>query len=140
MAYLDEIAAIIEAGTTDAGTGSSFPIIRGHLPDSTVLGDRMVALVMTPGLADQARVEIESPGLQVLVRGASIQEVSTGYEEADNVAWSVKNALHEYVGTPSSSGKLYVGVWNESGPFFLGFDESFRPRFSNNLRIQRSRT
>lgn len=140
MAFLDEIAAAIEAGTTEAGTGSSFPIFRGMMPDSTVLGDRAVALILTGGYPDDARVTLDRPGLQVLVRGAQANQVSTAYQEAEIVAWSVKNALHEYHGTPSSSGLYYVGIWNESGPFFLGVDEVQRPVFSNNLRIQRSRT
>jgi hypothetical protein len=140
MAYLDEVATAIEAGTTEAGTGSSYPIFRGHLPDSTVLGDRAVALIMSAGFNDEARVEIDNPGLQVITRGAPINSVSTGYEEAEAVAWLVKNALHEYTGTPESTGLYYVGIWNESGPFFIGFDENYRPMFSNNLRVLRSRT
>lgn len=140
MAYLDEVAAIIEAGTTQAGTGSSYPIFRGHMPDSTVLGDRAVAVLLTAGAGDEARVEIDNPGLQVLVRGAPLMQVSTTYEEAEEIAWLVKNALHEYAGTPSSSGRYYVGIWSESGPFFVGFDDGMRPMFSSNMRVLRSRT
>jgi len=140
MGYLDEVAAVIELGTSEAGTGSEFPIFRGHMPDSTVLGDKAVALVMTGGAADDARVEIDRPGLQVMVRGASIQQASTAYEEAEGVMLLVKNALHEFTGQPSSSAFHYVGIWQRSGPTFLGFDQSWRPRFSTNFRVQRSRT
>lgn len=141
MAYLDEVAAIIDANTTAAGTGSDFPIFRSHLPDSTVLGDRAVALIHTEGFGDMARVEVGGPGLQVVTRGRSILQTSTAYEEAYAVAEAVRSSLHEYTGTSaSSSGNHYVGIWSENGPFFAGFDETMRPLFSNNFRVQRSRT
>jgi hypothetical protein len=140
--YLEEIEAIIVAGTTEAGDGTSFPIFLGHMPDSTTAGvpDRSVAVLASIGFPDYGRVEIEEPGLQVLVRGASITEVSTAYEEAASAAHSIKNALHGYTGKPVAEGKHYVGIWNQSGPFFIGHDESMRPVFSTNLRILRSRT
>lgn len=141
-AYLEEIETIIVAGTTEAGSGSSFPIFLSHLPDSTVasITDRLVAVLQSVGGADQGRTEVENPGLQILVRGARITEVSTGYEEAWGVAHAVKNALHGFTGATSSGGKHYVGIWNESGPFFIGHDDKMRPVFSNNLRVLRSRT
>lgn len=140
MAYLDELFTLLDAASTEIGTNATYPIFTGHLPDSTVLGDRAVALLHTIGGPDEGRVEIENQGLQVLVRGASISTVSTGYEEASEIASLVKNALHGYVGSPESTGNRLVGVWNESGPFFVGFDHSLRPQFSNNLRVLRSRT
>lgn len=141
-AYLEEVEAIIVAGTTSAGDTTSFPIFLGHMPDSTTAGvtDRAVALLNSIGGPDLERVEVEEPGLQVLVRGAAITETSTGYEEAASVAHDVKNALSGYTGEPVVGGKHFVGVWNQSGPFFIGFDESMRPVFSNNLRVLRSRT
>ena len=140
--YLEEIEAIIAAGTTEAGAGTSFPIFLGHMPDSTTAGvpDRAVAVLTSFGGPDMERVDIEDPGLQILVRGAAITEVSTGYEEAANVAVEIKNALSGYVGKPVAAGKNYVGIWNQNGPFFIGHDESMRPVFSNNLRVLRSRT
>ena len=140
--FLDEIESIIVAGTTEAGEGSSFPIFLSQMPDSTVssVTDRAVALLHERGGPDGGRVETESPGLQVIVRGASITEVSSGYEEAANVASEVKNSLHGFSGKSSSGSRHYVGVWNESGPFFVGYDENYRPHFSTNLRVTRSRT
>lgn len=140
--YLEEIESIVTAASTDVGDGTSFPIFLGHLPDSTTAGvpDRAIALVLGFGDGDYGRVEIEQPGLQVIVRGPSITEISTGYEEAYGIAHMVKNALHGYTGAPSTDSKNYVGIWNESGPFFVGFDESMRPNFSNNFRVMRSRT
>lgn len=140
--YLEEVESIIVAGTTYAGSGSSFPIFLGHLPDSTVssVTDRAVGLIESIGGPDMGRVEIEERAVQIVVRGASIYEVSTSYEEAADVAHRLKNALHEFTGNSSSGSKRYVGVWNESGPFFTGFDNSMRPYFSNNFRVLRSRT
>jgi hypothetical protein len=140
--YLEEIEAIIVAGTTHAGAGSDFPIFLGHLPDSTVASvtDRAVGVIPTVGGPSMARVEIDEPGLQVVVRGASVYETSTAFEEAWGVAVEVRDSLHEFTGEPSSDGKLVVGIWNQSGPFLVGFDHSMRPVFSNNFRVMRSRT
>lgn len=140
MAYLDEIVTIIEAGTTEAGSGSIWPIFTGHLPDSTVIGNRAVALLASPGEGDEERVDIENPGLQVIVRGRSQLQDSSCYQDAAAVAQAVKNALAGFTGESSSGGTHYPGIWNESGPFFIGFDSERRPKFSTNLRVVRSRT
>lgn len=142
-AFLEEIEAIIVAGSTLVGDGTSFPVFLGHMPDSTRanMPDRSVALLHNSGGPDYGRVEIERPALQVLTRGASIYDASTAYEEASSLAHDIKNVLHEFTGDSGlSGGKAYVGIWNMSGPFFLGFDDSMRPVFSNNFRILRSRT
>ncbi len=137
--FLQEIQTIVETGTNDAGDGSNFPIIRSHMPDSTSQTDgRTVALMLTAGLPDLGQPNIESPGLQVLVRGLPLNRFSTSYPEAENVAFSVKNALHGFTGLSSVGGRHYIGIWNESGPVFLGFDESKRPLFSINMRVDRS--
>lgn len=140
--YLEEVEAIITAGATSAGGSSSFPIFLGHIPDSTTSGvtDRLVGVLLAPGSGDYGRVEVEEPGLQVLVRGAPITEVSTSYEETSAVAFDVKNALHGYAGKPVAAGKNFIGVWNQSGPLFLGHDPLMRPLFSINFRVLRSRT
>ncbi len=144
--YLQEVNTIIEAGTTEAGsTDADWPIYRGFLPDSTVIGDRAVALLHTAGESniggtDGARAEIEGPGLQVVVRGLPLNQFSTSYVEAEEIAVAVENALHGFTGNSSTGGRHYVGIWNESGPFFLGLDESKRPLFSTNFRVLRSRT
>lgn len=138
--FLEEIDTILAAQTTEAGDGTAYPTYLGHLPDSTVVDDRAVALLLTEGIGDEARVEIENPGLQVIVRGTTLRTESSAYREASATAFAIKNALHEYSGDSSSGGHRYPGIWNESGPFFLGFDESKRPMFSTNFRVMRSRT
>lgn len=141
MAFLDEVYDILtSAASSEVGDGQTWPIFLGHLPDSTVLDDRAVALINTPGGGDEGGVEIENPGLQVLVRGLPLTENSTAYEAANQLAHDMKNNLHGFTGSPSSSGHHYVGIWNQSGPFFLGYDKEMRPRFSINLNVLRSRT
>lgn len=137
--FLQEINTIITSNTTEAGT-TDWPIFRSHLPDSTAIGDRAVALLNSAGGPDLGQPDVERPGVQVIVRGLSLKEFSTTYAEAETVAYAVKNALHGFSGTPDGGGTHYVGIWNESGPFFLGHDEAKRPLFSNNLLVQRSRS
>lgn len=145
MSYLEEIASIIEAGTTAAGsTHATWPLYGGFLPDSTVIGDRAVALLLAPGLPDDGgtgspRSDVERPGLQVLVRGQPLNQVRTSYPDAESVAFAVKNALHGFSGASSAGARHYVGIWAEA-PAFIGFDESKRPLFSTNLRVERSRS
>ena len=143
---LQEISTIIEAGTTQAGsTHATWPIYRSHLPDSTDIGDRAVGLLHAAGFGDRGgagtdRSDIERPGLQVLVRGLPLNQYSSGYVEAEAVARAVKNALHGFSGLSSAGGTWYLGIWNESGPGFIGWDESGRPLFSINLRVERSKS
>lgn len=142
MAFLTQIASVLELGTTEAGTGSTFPIFKGMLPDSTVAGvpDRAVALLLTPGAPDDGHNLREHPGIQVLVRGAPLQNSTTeSYEEAEGLAFTVKDALHGFSGESSSGARHIVGIWSQSGPFFGGYDSSMRPVFSNNLIVQRSK-
>ncbi len=87
--FLQEIESIIEAGTTEAaGDSTTWPIYRSHLPDSTGIGDRAVALIHTEGGPDIGgtgtdRAEVEEPGVQVVTRGLPQNQFSTTYEESD---------------------------------------------------------
>lgn len=144
---LQEIASIIDAGTTEAGsTHATWPLWLSHLPDSTGMDDRAVALMENPGLpdlggsTDDQGPAIERPSLQVLVRGLPLNQYSTAYEEAMGVARSVRAALHGFTGLSSAGGQRYVGIWHENGPGFIGFDQSKRPLFSANFRVQRSKS
>ena len=147
MSFLQEIATIIEAGTTMAGsTHATWPLFGGHLPDSTVMNsDRAVALLHGAGLGDlgsdsSGSIWMERPNVQVLVRGRPFNQYALAYPEADTVAQAVKNALHGFTGFSSSGSHNYVGIWAESGPFFIGFDAAKRPMFSANFRVQRSKS
>jgi hypothetical protein len=138
--FLQEINTILIANTSEVGSTTDWPVFRSHLPDDTSIDDRAVALLHTVGGPDEENVEVESPGLQVLVRGQQLNQVATSYTDAENIAFAVKNALRGFSGASSSGGRHVIGLWNESGPFFLGFDERKRPLFSNNFRVMRSRT
>ena len=123
-----------------AGAHTGWPIYRSHMPDSTAIGDKAVALVNTAGEPEWERVGIEPRGLQVVVRGAAINQTATGYEDAMDEAVLVRDELHGFVGEDPTGTTHYLGIWCENGPFFGGFDQSLRPAFPMNFRVLRSRT
>lgn len=96
--FLEEIDAILAANSSKAGAGTSYPTYLGHLPDSTVIGDRAVGLLLAEGFPDGERTGVENPGLQVLVRGTSLRTESSAYAEASATAKAVKDALAGYSG------------------------------------------
>lgn len=122
-----------------AGGNSGWRIYRGHLPDSTVIGDKAVALINTPGEPEWEGAPVEPRGLQIVVRGEAINQTATGYEDAMDEAVRVRDALHEYAGLDPTGATHYPGIWNLSGPFFAGFDEGYRPHLSANFRVLRQR-
>ena len=138
MAFLDEISTVLTSSTV-AGGATGWHLYLGHLPDSSTIGDKAVAVMETAGQQDMGRVGLERPGLQVVVRGASVNTTSTAYQDAQARAKLVNGALHAVTGTPSS-GTHFAGVWNQSGPFFTGFDEGWRPLFSANYLVWRQTT
>lgn len=115
-------------------------IYKSHLPDSTGIGrGRAVALLETQGRGTMGRVTLEQPGLQVLVRGEAMNQVSTTYPEAEAKIEEVVDALHGYAGT-SLTTTHWAGVWCEIGPTFEGFDELWRPHFTAEFRVMRQTT
>lgn len=139
MAFLDEVSAILTTSSV-AGGATGWPLYLGHMPDSSAIGDKAVAAIDQAGFGFITRPLLEQPGLQILVRGAPINQTSTGYQDAQDRAVLVAGALRGYVGQPSSSGARIAGIWNESGPQFAGFDEGWRPVFSANFRAIREST
>ena len=135
---LSSVSTILQAGATSIGS-TAWPLDLGMMPDSTAVQDRAIVLLHEPGFPDAGRVEIERPGLQILVRGDSILSTSGAYQAAETVSWAAKNALHGYTGQSSSGAAWIVGIWAESAGH-IGFDEERRPMFSLNFRIERSRT
>lgn len=114
-------------------------IFKGHLPDSTVLGDRAVAVIETLGDGLLGRVDMEMPGLQVVVRGAPQHTVTDAFSSAQSKAMQIHDALHEYSGS-SDTTTHYTGIWCQNGPFFSGFDEGWRPYFTAEFRVMRATT
>lgn len=139
MAFLDELSALLTSSTV-AGSTMGWPVYLGHMPDSTAIGDKAVAVIDQTGLGYVPRVGLERPAFQVIVRGEPVNQTSTAYEDAQARAQVIAKALRDYSGQPSTSGARLAGVWNDSGPFFAGFDESLRPQFSANYRAQREST
>ena len=119
---------------------SAWPLFLSHLPDSTTIGNKAVALLETPGEPEPGRVDIDKRGLQIFVRGEPTNQTSTAYQDTEAISIDIRDALHDYAGSSETQGRHYVGIWNESGPFFVGFDESYRPQFSANYRAWRTRT
>jgi len=137
---LDEIGAWLAAQSVASSSGEDgFFLGLGMMMDSTVLADRMIAVIETGGLAPDAATEVDRPGFQVITRGASTQSVSTAYPEAESKAEAASLALHA-IAPGSLSGRHYVGIWATQSHFFLGYDEEGRPLFSQNFLAQRSRT
>lgn len=114
-------------------------IYKGHLPDSTAINTRAVALLETAGGGVMGRVGLEMPSLQVLVRGVAMNQTSTAYPEAETKMTELVDAMHEYAGSALTT-THWAGVWCEDGPTFAGFDESWRPQFSATFRVWRATT
>ena len=145
MSLLDEIGVRLSSQAVASSSGTvtgdeTWRLALGFMPDSTLLGDTVVAVIETPGLAPDAATEIDRPGFQVLTRGESLIDTSTAYEAARAKAEEVKTALHAITPGSLGGGHHYTGIWAQQDPFFAGLDESDRPVFSQNFRAQRSRT
>lgn len=140
MALLDDIGTALSTNSVASSSGESgWYLWKGHMPDSTYVADRAIAVLQTAGFAPDAATEVDRPAFQLLTRGPSIMQVSTAYELVEAKAQAAAAVLHAI--TPGAiNGRHYVGVWAEQDPFFAGLDESDRVVFSQNFRVQRSRT
>lgn len=138
---LDEIAGRLISGNiaSSSGSGVGWYLWRSFMPDSTDIAARAVALIETGGLPEMLNLEIARPTFQVLVRGAPIDQVSTGYEEAALKAEQIKMDLHFLTGT-ALSGVTYYQIQAVGEPGFIGEDLSRRPMFSCNFRAWRQST
>lgn len=136
MAFLDEVATLVESSTV-AGGATGWLLFKGIMPDSTAIGDKAVALVQSAGLGRMGRVDIDRPRLQVWIRGSVNHTSTDAYEAAKSKANEVRDALHEYTGSDLTSGTHYLGIWCDNMAF-AGWDEGNRPLFAGNFRVQRS--
>lgn len=121
-------------------TLSPWLIYKGHMPDSTAIISRAVAIIQTPGQGRMGRIDMEQPRLTIIVRGQPQNQASSAYPEAETKMTEAVTAMHEYTGTARTFGTHWVGTWCESGPTFDGFDEGWRPHFSAEFRIMRATT
>jgi len=140
------VALLAEIGTrlSTQGIASSsgvdgWLLALSHLPDSTAIQDKIVALTETPGGPPMGRVELDFPSFQVRVRGESLRNGSSAYTEGRAKIEAIKLDLHGLApGTYSSW--YYAGVWAEQEPFFLELDSHERPHWVCNFRALWSRT
>lgn len=139
MELLSEIGSILSLNSTKLGTAhETWPVFLSHLPDSTSLGDRAVALIKNAGLPDlgggddNPGADIERPMLQLIVRGLPLHQYSTSYAEADDIAMTASRILHGYAGLLSlaQGGGMEVmrdvgfassGLWSTGGTGTMTF-------------------
>lgn len=145
MGLLDEIGARLSsqgvASSSGEGSVEVWKLVLGHLPDSTQLGDTVVAVLESGGLAPDAATEVDRPTFQVITRGESLIDTSTAYQTARAKASCASSVLHAVApGQLGASGNHYTGIWAQQEPFFAGLDEKDRPMFSQNFLAMRSRT
>ena len=137
---LDEIAQRVDDQSLASSSGADgWLLVKSMLPDSSALQDKIVALIETPGEPPDAQTEVDKPHFQVLVRGASIAQVSSAYEEAAAKAQEIKRDLHR-LGPVTLSGRYFPAMWAMQDPFLLEVDQRDRPTFVMNVRAFRSRT
>lgn len=84
-----------------------------------------------PGLSLDSADEWERPGIQVLVRGGA-----TGYNTANVNMYNIAKYLHRHAET--INGARYAYIEQMGDVIYIGKDESNRPIFSANFRIQRT--
>ncbi len=146
MSVLDEVGGYLAlqgvAGTSGA---NGFSLTKSWMPDSTALQDQIVALTETAGRKPTpGRLELDYPGLQVLVRGQPVTLSSAAYTNAEAEAYRVYLALHGYGPgyLPSTSGtsRYYVMIEANHMPALLHIDPANRPVLFCNYTATRSRT
>lgn len=146
MSVLDEVGGYLGLQAV-AGTsaGSSFALTKSWAPDSTSLQDQIVALTQTAGRKPTpGRLELDYPGLQVLVRGNPLTRTASAYSDAEAEMTAVYLALHGYGPgyLPSTSGtsRYYVMIEANHLPALLHVDPANRPVLFCNFTATRSRT
>lgn len=102
------------------------------LPDQP---DKCVAVIDSGSWREfEGQTDLENPTIQILLRGDQNGFLAL-YALAEDIR-SELIALGKV--TESINGTFYGGVWQMSGPIFVGYDESKRPMYSINFRVMRS--
>lgn len=138
---LDEIATLLTASTVAGSTtGTGWLLFKGHMPDSTQIGDKAVAIIETPGAGSLGRIDAKWHGIQILVRGVPQNSTTADvYITAQAKLTQARDVLHEYTGSSGTSGNHYVGIWCQNAGF-LQWDEGWRPEFVANFNALRATT
>ena len=136
--FLDEIATLI-SGSTVAGGATGWLLFKGHMPDSTAIGDKALAVIETEGFGTLGRIEAKWHGLQILIRGDARIGGTDVYQTAQAKLNQAKGVLHGYTGSSGTSSNHYPGIWCQNAGF-LQWDENWRPEFVANFRCLRATT
>ena len=118
---------LVAAGIGSFGGSSAFSIFIGQPPDKP---DALVLVNVTGGMTPEARILLNYPSVQVMVRGAP-----SGYMAASNLIYNsvVKNLLGM---NPTISGNdMYRSCIQIGDVAYLGQDSNTRPMFSANFRF-----
>lgn len=138
--FLDEIATLLTSSTVAGSTtGTGWLLFKGHMPDSSQIGDKAVAVIETPGAGTMGRVEAKWHGLQILVRGEPRNTGTDVYTTAQAKLMQARGVLHEYAGSSGTSSNHYLGIWCQNAGF-IQWDETWRPEFVANFRCLRATT
>lgn len=122
---LDDIAAYLAtSGVGTVGTN----IVKGFIPNAP---DSIVALYEYSGFPPDKTANIESPQVQVRVRG-------TDYNTARGKAIAVETALHGLWET-TISGHRYLYIYANGSASFLRRDANNRTEFVQNYTVIRER-
>ena len=135
--------ALLLSGSTVAAlpggsTTSGWYMYKGMLPDSSALPDKGIGLIETAGAGVMERVQMEQPGLQMVVRGDQLNSTSTDvYATAAAKMNQARDVLAGYAGSSGSIGVHYLGIWCQNQAFF-GYDDTWRPIFISNFRVMKA--
>ena len=96
--------------------------------------DQCITVIDSGGFTPESGYTLDNPTVQILVRGAK-----DAYVSAWNKAQQIKVYLHNYSeASPQSDNSRIIGIWAMGDILFIEWDESNRPVFSINFRIQRT--
>lgn len=119
----DMKAYLVAQGVTDT-------IFIGHMPDKP---DAAVALYEYAGLPIDPDVDIESPGLQIKVRGPVSE---TDYTDTRARAETLLRKLHGKKNI-AISGRRYIQILARQSPMGMPRDENNRPSFVINFIVRK---
>jgi hypothetical protein len=91
--------------------------------------DTLITIYDTQGLAPEPHLDINRPGVQILVRGSQ-----SGYMAAYQKCEEIRDVL---LGLPSQTinGDIWASLTMTSDILWLGYDENERPQFSLNFLL-----
>lgn len=123
---LDDMKAALEAA------GITTPIYTGWQPADP--GD-CITLNEYAGRPPETLVEVETPGLQIRIRGEAGEN---DYQKTRALSQTIFNLLHDKKNFKAGAGE-YIHVTAQQSPFFLERDINNRPEFIINFLVMKVR-